>query len=155
MPVTAIPRLLAPIALAAACVSGCGSAAPHAQSGGGAPASPARGSTAAPPRVRLAVRRSGRLPAPVQLPAVAPLGSALLAIAGLDAADASSAAIVRVRGGHGREVGRLPAPLHDAAAATVGRATYFLGGGEAGAGTRQILRVSAGGGASEAGSLPV
>jgi DNA-binding beta-propeller fold protein YncE len=142
----------------AACVvlAGCG---------GGSGASPRAASTpvatapaprpAATPGPRLRARVLGRLPAPVELPAVATRGSALLAIGGLDAADASMSSIVRVEGAQARVVGHLPRPLHDAAAATAGTTTLFAGGGEAGAGSRGILRILPGGGTRPAGSLPV
>src|SRR3954454_18283680 len=79
------------------------------------------------------VRRGGTLPAPVQLPAMAAVRGGALALGGLDAADASSAGIVRVGPGRARLVGHLPAALHDAAAATLAGRTYFFGGGNAGA----------------------
>src|SRR4051794_7684841 len=90
---------------------------------------PPPGRPAAAPPPPLAPRRAGPLPAPVELPAVATRGSALLAIGGLDAADASVASIVRVDGAGARVVGRLPSPLHDAAAAAGGAATPFVRGG--------------------------
>jgi N-acetylneuraminic acid mutarotase len=107
---------------------------------------------AAPARVT--VTSAGRLPAPVQLPAVAARGAAVLAMGGLDAADASVASIIRVDARGARQVGALPAARHDAAAATIGRDVYVAGGGDAGTASAAILRVHAGG-ATQVGSLPV
>ena len=56
---------------------------------------------------------------------------AALVMGGLDSADASSSAIVRVAGRRAQPAGHLPAALHDAAAATVGARTLFMGGGNA------------------------
>jgi hypothetical protein len=89
---------------------------------------------------------------------VATRGASLLAIGGLDAADASVSSIVRVEGARARVVGHLPSPLHDAAAATAGARTLFAGGGEAGTGSAAILRIlavdPASGRATRAGRLP-
>src|SRR3954453_1633167 len=63
------------------------------------------------PRVR--ARAMGSLPAPVQLPATTAVPGGVLAIGGLDAADTSSAAVVRVGADGTRIAGRLPAALHD------------------------------------------
>jgi DNA-binding beta-propeller fold protein YncE len=104
----------------------------------------------------LRIRQAGTLPAPVQLPAVAgtPAGDALV-MGGLDSADASSPAIVRIAGGSARVVGRLPAALHDAAAATIGSRTLFMGGGNGGSSSSAIDLVSPSGVATRAGALPV
>jgi DNA-binding beta-propeller fold protein YncE/N-acetylneuraminic acid mutarotase len=96
------------------------------------------------PGAALRARLTGRLPAPVQLPAVARRGDGLLMMGGLSAADASVADIVRVSDGGSRIVGRLPVALHDAAAATADGRTLFIGGGNAGAGSAQVLRVTPG-----------
>ena len=145
--------------LAAGCLAlaGCGSGpSSHTASsptpGAGAPTT-AR--PAATPSARVRVRPVGHLPAPVELPAVATRGASLLAIGGLDAADASVSSIVRVDGARARVVGHLPTPLHDAAAATAGARTLFAGGGEAGAGSAAVLRILPGGGTQPAGRLPV
>ncbi|MEA2130221.1 MAG: hypothetical protein QOJ85_3112, partial [Solirubrobacteraceae bacterium] len=96
------------------------------------------------PGAVLSARLTGRLPAPVQLPAVAPRGNGLLMIGGLNAADGSVADIVQVDGSRTRMVGRLPVALHDAAAATAAGRTLFIGGGNAGAGSDQVLRLTSG-----------
>ncbi|MFL5895528.1 MAG: hypothetical protein ACJ76Z_10520, partial [Thermoleophilaceae bacterium] len=102
------------------------------------------------------MRRVGRLPAPVQLPAVAPQGNGALVIGGLDRADASSSSIVRIGSGGAaaRQTGRLPAALHDAAAATLGSRTLFVGGGNAGSSSGAIMLVAPGGTTTRVGSLP-
>src|SRR4051794_39043018 len=108
------------LALALA-LGGCGSAAPRFPAARSGPPPPRPVRAPAPPGGRLAVRRLGRLPAPVQLPAVAAMGSGVVSAGGLDAQDASVADIVRVAAGppfRARRIGALPAPLHDAAAAT-------------------------------------
>src|SRR5205085_7516643 len=71
-----------------------------------------------------------RLPAPVQDPATAVVGSALVLSGGLDSADVSTGAITRVVGRRVSAAGQLPLPLHDAAAAALGSAGYVFGGGE-------------------------
>ena len=81
-------------------------------------------------RRRLRVGLVGRLPAAIQDPAVAALGGAVYAFGGLDASQASSASVVRIRGGGVRRLTPLPTPLHDAAAALVHGRLYVLGGGQ-------------------------
>ena len=104
----------------------------------------------------LTVRRAGRLPAPVQLPAVAGLASGgAQVMGGLDAADASVDAIVRVHGRRAVQVGQLPGALHDAGAARIGTRVFFFGGGNAGSTSADVLEVAPGGGARHAGKLPV
>jgi DNA-binding beta-propeller fold protein YncE len=153
MPVRTSLIVMAALALFAA---GCGD-------GGGskdndAPSKPA--AKAATPRVHqgpllLRFRHAGTLPAPVQLPAVAPLASGdVLAMGGLDQADGSSSAIVRVSGHSAHQAGTLPSALHDAAAGSVGARTLFIGGGNAGTSSSAIDLVSPGGVASRIGSLP-
>jgi sugar lactone lactonase YvrE len=139
------------LVLVAGCGSGAarrGAARDHHHAGGGALAAPPD------PGPRLVVSAAGRLPAPVQLPAVAPSGGALLAIGGLDSRDASVADVVRVSGGRATVAGRLPAALHDAAAAAVGGAAFLFGGGDAGAGLAAILRIDPDGTTRTAGRLP-
>jgi DNA-binding beta-propeller fold protein YncE len=82
-------------------------------------------------------------------------GGRALVMGGLDQADASSSAIVRISGRRATYAGQLPAALHDAAAATVGSRTVFVGGGNAGTTNAAIQLVSPGGVTSRIGSLPV
>ena len=141
-------RLLVPALLCA----GCGSA--HHASPSPTP-TPGRRVDPPPrhrPPLRLQARVAAHLPAPVQLPAVTPVRGGVLAAGGLDAADASTANVVRITGRRGRVVAHLPRPLHDAAAATVAGAPYLFGGGDAGAGTTAILRL--GPAVKPAGQLP-
>src|SRR5690349_13381517 len=134
-------------------LAGCGSAG-HRQAAAADPARPSRPPVRA--GVRLTVRRLGHLPAPVQLPAVARLGHGVVAAGGLDAGDASTAAVVRVDPApfSARQIGALPAPLHDAAAATTGTRTLLAGGGDAGAGRSDVLRILPSGATRPAGLLP-
>src|SRR5205085_8107800 len=90
------------VAAVALALAGCGSSGHAARPGSAPPTARAAAHLARHPRSwRVVVRRAGRLPAPVQLPAVAPLApDGALVMGGLDSADASSSAIVRVSGGH-------------------------------------------------------
>src|SRR5438552_3417525 len=99
--------------------AGCGSSGHAARPGSAAPGARTAQVVGRAHSWRVVVRPAGRLPAPVQLPAVAPLApDGALVMGGLDSADASSSAIVRLRGGHAAIAGQLPSALHDAAAAT-------------------------------------
>ena len=105
----------------------------------------------------LTVRDAGRLPGPVQLPAVAALGrGGAQVMGGLDAADAPVDAIVRVDGAGqwSRHVGRLPRALHDAGAARVGGRVYLFGGGNAATTSRDVFEVGRGGAVRRAARLP-
>jgi DNA-binding beta-propeller fold protein YncE len=106
--------------------------------------------------LKLRFQAGGTLPMPMQLPAAAPLASdGALVMGGLDQADSSSSAIVRVSGTHARQAGSLPTALHDAAAATVGSRTLFMGGGNGGSSSSAIDLVSPGGVTTRIGALPV
>jgi YVTN family beta-propeller protein len=142
--------------LAAATVTGCGSHAAqhHHDPAKRAPAA-AQGVRNAPPGVGLRVVRSSSLPAPVQLPGVARLGPTILAAGGLDSADTSVGAVVRLAPGAPRRVGALPTPLHDVGAAALGGRLFVFGGGSAGGPTDAITEVSASGRVRPAGRLPV
>jgi YVTN family beta-propeller protein len=135
---------------------GCGGGSDPAKpgsGGSGAKGSPAHTVKLGP--LTMHFRQIGHLPAPVQLPAAAPLaGDGALVMGGLDSADASSSAIVRVSGRSARQAGSLPAALHDAAAATIGSRTLFMGGGNAGSSSGAINLVSPGGVTTRIGSLP-
>src|SRR5690349_12945349 len=101
------------VAAAGLAVAGCGATAPASKPTQASSAKPAA-AAAARPSGRVSVRRAGRLPAPVQLPAVTATPKGVLAIGGLDSADASVASIVRVTGSRASVIGQLPAALHDA-----------------------------------------
>src|SRR4029077_13672477 len=121
-------------------ISGCGGAgvgSPHAvpPRAGAAARSAAR---TAPP---LRVVASTRLPAAVQLPAVAALGNDALALGGLDALDTSVASMVRIGAGGASVVGVLPRALHDAAAASIDGQAYMFGGGNGASASDSILQV--------------
>lgn len=105
----------------------------------------------APARAAARVRAIGRLPAPVQLPAVTGHGPTMLALGGLDAADTSTAAVVRLTPGRPRALAPLPVAVHDAGATTIGRDSYVFGGGAASGSLDTIVRVGAG----TVGHLPV
>jgi hypothetical protein len=94
------------------------------------------------PRLRLVATRA--LPAPVQLPALTVRGGRLLALGGLDAADASVAHVVRVAPGRPRVDAALPQPVHDAGAATLGAHVYVFGGGTPAGPTADIVALGSG-----------
>jgi sugar lactone lactonase YvrE len=157
--------LLALVAAALVAAPGCGGGS--SGSGGGAatmPATTARaGSTphadpparanAAPAHLRVVARR--RLPAPVQLPALAATGGGtVLALGGLDAADTSVADVVRLAPGTPARVGRLPAPAHDLGAAPIQGKAYTFGGGTAAGPIPTISAVAPGGAVRSGGRLP-
>ena len=137
--------------------AGCGGSGPAADSRS-APAPPTavgrhRGAT----HEVLAVSRAGRLPAPVQLPAVAALpGGAAAVLGGLDAADASLDTIIHVAPRlRATRVGTLPSAQHDAAAASLGGKVFFFGGGNAGATSDAVLDVRRGNATKQVAKLPV
>jgi DNA-binding beta-propeller fold protein YncE len=144
------------VALAAAMASGCGSGGSHRRASDTQhPATaPAQGRRR-PSAVGLSVVGTRSLPAPVQLPGLAALGSTVLAAGGLDAADTSVADVVRVSPGKATRVGALPAPVHDVGAAALGDRLYVFGGGGAAGPTATITEVSATGRTRTAGRLPV
>src|SRR3954452_8831778 len=104
---------------------------------------------------RLHVRRFGRLPAPLQLPAATRLnGGRTLVAGGFSAADVSTVGVTVVSPtGAARVEGRLPLAVHDAAAATV-RGHAFMLGGAGTVPTGGIFRWAADGRALAAGRLP-
>ena len=102
----------------------------------------------------LRIRSVTRLPAPVQLPAVAPDTEGALTLGGLDALDASVAGAVRIDAGGAHDAGSLPIALHDAAAASIDGHVYLFGGGNAGRASAAIMRVD-GTTAHVVGQLPV
>src|SRR4051812_27751722 len=124
----------------AGCGSGSVAAPPRTR-----PARPARPASARPHGPTLHVVRARSLPAPVQLPALAPAGGAVLAIGGLDARDVSVPDVVRVSPGVPRRVGALPQAVHDAGATGLGGRAYAFGGGSATGPTAAISAVSRGG----------
>src|SRR3954452_7254084 len=80
---------------------------------------------------RLRVVASRRLPAPVQLPALALRGRTVLALGGLDAADTSVPSVTRVLPAPAGGAGTLPQAVHDVGAAALGGRVYVFGGGTA------------------------
>jgi DNA-binding beta-propeller fold protein YncE len=105
------------------------------------------------PSLRVVAR--SRLPAPVQLPAVTRLGDGtVLAVGGLDAADASVDAVVRLAPGRPRRVGHLPQPAHDVGVTALGDRAYAFGGGTAAGPLATIDAVSTRGAVQPAGRLP-
>jgi DNA-binding beta-propeller fold protein YncE len=148
------------LATLAAATAGCGShsVAPHSHAAPAAPGTAPATGTARPHAalgVGLHVVRSRSLPAPVQLPGLARVGTSVLAVGGLDSADSSVADVVRVAPGTPRRVGALPAAIHDVGAATVGSSLYVFGGGSASGPTAAITQVAPGGSTRSAGHLPV
>jgi len=136
--------------------AGCGSGGSrHVNRTNGAQAPPAAGTRATVQGVGLRLLRTRTLPAPVQLPGLARVGSTILAAGGLDAADTSVADVVRVAPGAARRVGALPAPVHDVGAAALGSRLYVFGGGSATGPTDAITEVTASGRSRLVGRLPV
>jgi outer membrane protein assembly factor BamB len=72
----------------------------------------------------------GRLPTPLQDPAVATRGGVVYAFGGLDAAGGSATAITRIAGRSVQPAGTLPTAVHDAAAAAAGSGLEVFGGGQ-------------------------
>jgi hypothetical protein len=131
-------------ALAVVLACGCGS---HSRD-------PVSSRTPAPPvatadpaqtsRARLLVVATRRLPAPVQLPALALRGRGVLALGGLDAADTSVASVTQVLPAPAHPAGTLPQALHDAGAAALGPHVYVFGGGTAAGPLDSIVEVGSG-----------
>jgi YVTN family beta-propeller protein len=109
----------------------------------------------APRRLEIVARTTGALRAPLQDSAAAPSGAASVALlAGLDAADVSTADARLATARSDVVRGHLPVAIHDAAAASLDGADYLFGGGD---GTRQhdeIYRVSRSGAVRLVGRLP-
>ncbi|MGZ6643048.1 MAG: hypothetical protein ACXVFT_14615, partial [Solirubrobacteraceae bacterium] len=112
-------RLLPLVLPLALCAAGCGAGSSASSTAGSAPAAGSHARTAAartaaaarPVSLRVAAQRS--LPAPVQLPGLAAVGSTVLAAGGLNAADTSVADVLRVAPGTARRAGSLPTATHD------------------------------------------
>src|SRR4051794_38513813 len=135
-PMTALPPLAA-----AAAIAGCGATAGPVAVPSHAPRARARSPRPRPVALRLVGARS--LPAPVQLPALARAGRAVLAIGGLDARDPSGSDAGRLAPGARRRVGALPAAVHDVAAVGLGARAYAFGGGSSAGPTAAISALSA------------
>ncbi|MFL5848057.1 MAG: beta-propeller fold lactonase family protein [Solirubrobacteraceae bacterium] len=136
--------------LAAAIWAGCGGGASSTTSHAPPPAPLPRHAA----DHRVAVHYAGRLPAPVQLPAVTATGDGGVdVIGGLNSADASVDSVLVVDHRHARPMGHLPTALHDGAAATLGRRAYFFGGGSAAGTSADIVELGRGK-AHTAGRLP-
>jgi DNA-binding beta-propeller fold protein YncE len=145
--------ILATLVAAAGCRSS--PAPPHRDP---APGTPPAAGTALPHAtagVGLRVVSSRSLPTPVQLPGLARVGTTVLAVGGLDAADTSVADVVRVAPGAPRRVGGLPAAVHDVGATALGSSLYVFGGGSAAGPTAAITQVTSQGRTRHAGRLPV
>jgi len=94
--------------------------------------------------MRLRVVATRRLPAPVQLPALALRGRTVLALGGLDSADTSVASVTRIHPAPARAAGTLPQAVHDAGAAALGGRVYVFGGGTAAGAVDAIVQVGRG-----------
>ena len=143
--------------LVATALTGCGShpAPPHRRAPGSTPAAARTARPHAALGVGLRVVASRSLPAPVQLPGLARVGTTVLAAGGLDSADSSMADIVRVAPGAARRVGALPFAAHDVGAAALGSSVYVFGGGTAGGPIDAITQVTPSGRSRLVGHLPV
>jgi sugar lactone lactonase YvrE len=151
----AVGRRALAAGLVAALAAGCGSGAAPDRPQPSRRTALAAGRQAPTEGVAVRVVRARTLPAAVQLPGIARLGSTILAAGGLDAADASVADVVRLAPGAPRRVGALPARVHDAGAAALGSRLYVFGGGSAAGPTDAITEVAASGRSRPAGRLPV
>ncbi|MDX6600118.1 MAG: hypothetical protein QOE87_4005 [Gaiellales bacterium] len=104
---------------------------------------------------RLAEQRIGTLPAPLEDPGAAVVGSSVVLAGGLTAQDTSTGDVIVVHGGTARRGRSLPSRQHDAPAAALGNSVYVFGGGD---GIRQldhVLRIDlTSGQVSAAGRLP-
>ncbi len=128
-------RLLVAV-LAAAVVGGCSSSggASHTSAASSASSPSSSTTTTAPrPASLRATVASWSLPAPLSRPAVAVSGDHIFLLAGLTAADQSTARVVSVdpAAGHTSVAGALAEAVHAAAGATVGGAPTVFGGGAA------------------------
>ena len=92
------------------------------------PQSTTRGAT--PAATVWVVSPLGRLPAPLQDPAVATSGGVVYAFGGLDRAGGSATAITRISGDSVESAGALPTAVHDAAAAVSRAGIEVFGGGQ-------------------------
>jgi hypothetical protein len=138
------------VAIALLLAGGTAGCASHGHSGGQATSSPAK-----PISRSLHVARRGTLPAPVQLPGLARADDGrVLAVGGLDAADASTDAVTQVLPGAARADGRLPQAAHDIGVTAIGRTVYAFGGGTYAGPTAAITALDGRGGARSAGRLP-
>jgi DNA-binding beta-propeller fold protein YncE len=114
-----------------------------------------RSAARSPESVLLRTVSRRRLPAPVQLPAVARLADGtVLAIGGLSATDASVDDVVRAAPGAPRRVGRLPQAAHDIGATAIGTTAYAFGGGTASGPVATITAIGRAGTAKASGHLP-
>lgn len=161
MRIPALAALALPLLVA---VGGCGSSSPATtrdkptaatapRSGQPArPTSTAQAATGGNRALAVSVRGVGQLPSPTQDPATTALpGGGAVLFGGLDQADASVGAIVRIAGDRATSAGALPAVMHDMAATAIGAHAYAFGGGEGGASSAAILRD----GTTKVASLPV
>jgi DNA-binding beta-propeller fold protein YncE len=73
----------------------------------------------------------------------------------LDAADASTAGVIRVLPGPSRVIGQLPMAAHDLGVTAIGRTVYAFGGGTAAGPISTVTAIDAGGRVRVAGRLPV
>jgi hypothetical protein len=136
--------LAAVAVLLAACTAGCGTHGRRAPAPPPSRAPAPRSSAPASRTVRLHITGRGTLPAAVQLPGLArTTDGRVVAVGGLDAADASTATLTRVLPAPARATGRLSPAAHDIGTAAIGRTVYAFGGGTA---TGPIATITALGG---------
>lgn len=143
--------LRATLSVAAALLLGSGCGGTHAT-----PPRPAGALHTRSSPVLIALRLTGttRLPAAVQLPAVAPAARGAVVLGGLSASDTSVANTFFIGPSGSSEGEPLPVALHDAAAANVDGHVYLFGGGSGSSASAAILRVARDS-SSVAGQLPV
>ncbi|MCW3030826.1 MAG: hypothetical protein JWM66_959, partial [Solirubrobacterales bacterium] len=122
--------------------AGCGGGSSASTAATGSTARTAASNAATAVSAALHATATTTLPQAVQLPAVTPGAGGVLALAGLDAADASLASVTLIDGSSASTVAQLPHALHDAGAATVGGRAYLFGGGNAGSASSSVLEVT-------------
>ena len=122
--------------------------APQASAAGAGPnasAAPAHGGRAIAVRrariatpARLLERRIGTLPAPLEDPGAAVVGTRVVLAGGLTAQDTSTNVVIALHGSSAQARPALPTAQHDAPAAALAGAVYVFGGGD---GVRQLDHV--------------
>ncbi len=123
---------------------------------GGEPAPGTEASSAsAQTSLKLAASSSrATLPGPLSGEAAAAAGGSVYVLGGLDAAQSSLSAVLRLGGaGPAASVASLPAPLHDAAAAALGGRVLLIGGGSS-ASSDVVWAYRPGHGVAQVGRLP-
>ncbi len=157
-----LARIVRPVL--SALFGGCAVAVALAGCGGSSTSTPAKQASVAHPHtvkvtrpkpIRVSYRALYTLPAPLQDPAYAPIGSGRFALlGGIDSSDSSTDSVLLGDAHAAQHAATLPNPQHDAQAAALGGSVYVFGGGN-GPQYDHILRFTPGGGTvAPVGALP-